>query len=118
MGVTRLRVLPKRMFLARSGEGDAEVPRASSDHNKFLFRLRRHAAQRFFPSVIENQGNRFSKVGQALLARFALAVRTGHFGAVCDIPWTIPLDYRRELVAHSYIVAPPYAQSDVEVSAV
>jgi hypothetical protein len=35
-----------------------------------------------------------------------LTISPGHFGAIRDIPWTILFDYRRELVAHCFILAP------------
>ena len=57
--------------------------------------------------MFKNQCNRLTKVRQTFFTRLALTVSTGHFGAVRDIPRTILLDYRRELVAHSFILPPP-----------
>ena len=58
-----------------------------------------------FPSGLKNQFNRRAKVRHALFRRPALTVRARPFGAVCDMPWAILLDYRRELVAHFYILS-------------
>jgi hypothetical protein len=46
------------------------------------------------------QSDCFAKVGQAFLARLALAVGAGHFGAASDIPGAVSLDDRSEPSAH------------------
>jgi len=55
--------------------------------------------------MFEDQRDRFTKVSEALFARFALAVCAGDFGAIGDAPWAVLLDYCGELVAHMLIVA-------------
>ena len=77
---------------------------ASSDHNKFLFGIGRQSAQRFLSSVFKNEGNRRPKVRQTVFLRFALTVGARHFGAVCDVPWAVLLDYRRKPIAHAHIL--------------
>lgn len=85
--------------------GDAgAAPRASSDHYQLLPGIGRQSAQGFLSSVLKNQGNRLAKVCQAFLARLALPVGAWHFGAVPDIPGAVLLDYRREFVAHFFIL--------------
>jgi len=87
--------------------GDAgAVPRASSHHYEFLPGIGRQSTQGFLASVIENQGNRLAKIRQTFLARLALPIGAGHFGAVSGIPWAVLLDYRREFVAHFSILPP------------
>ena len=89
----------------RAGEDAGGVSRASSHDDEFLLSVWRQSTQRFFASVLKNQFNRRAQARHALLSRPALTVRARHFGAVCDVPWAILLDYRRELIAHIYILA-------------
>jgi hypothetical protein len=80
--------------------GSPKVLRASSNHIEFLSRFGGQSAQGFLSSVLKNKGNRLAEVRQAFFPRFALTVGTRHFGAVCEVPWAVLLDDRRELVAH------------------
>lgn len=81
--------------------------RASSDHDEFLAGVPRQGTQGFLSPVFENQGNRFTEVRQTFFTRSALAVGAGHFGAVRDVPWSVPLDNGRKLVVHVLILPPP-----------
>src|SRR6266851_6141128 len=58
-------------------------------------------------SVLQDQDNRLAKVRQAFFTRFPLAVGSGHFGAICDVPWAVLLDNRHELIVHASILPPP-----------
>ena len=109
--MARLRVLPKCVFLCPlcairnyAAEGAGGVPRASSNHDKFLPGIGRQGTQGFLSPVFKDQCNRLTKVRQTFFTRFALTISPGHFGAVRDIPWTVLFDYRRELVANVYIL--------------
>jgi ribosomal-protein-alanine N-acetyltransferase len=55
--------------------------------------------------VIEDQGDRFAQICQALLPGLALTIGTRHLGAVGDVPGAVLFDYRRKLVAHAFILA-------------
>ena len=55
--------------------------------------------------MLKNEGDGLAKVRNAFFTRFALAVGAGNFGAVGDVPWPVPLDDRREFIAHSSILA-------------
>lgn len=50
--------------------------------------------------MFEDECNRFTKIRETFFPRFALAVRTGDFGTIGDVPRAVLLDYRGELVAH------------------
>src|SRR5262245_18729218 len=96
-GVPCLRILPQRVFLtfppqntSMPAEGGAGAPRASSDHNEFLFGFRRHRAHGIFASLIKNQNDRFPKIAETLFASSTLTISAGHFGAVRDVPLAIP----------------------------
>jgi hypothetical protein len=56
--------------------------------------------------MLQNQRNRLAKVRQTFLARLALPIGAWHFSAVTHIPWAVLLEYRREFVAHFYILPP------------
>ena len=84
----------------RTGEDAGGVPHASSDDDEFLLGVGKQGTQRFLPSVLQDEGNRLAKVRQAFFTRFPLAVGSGHFGAVRDVPWAVSLDNRRELIVH------------------
>lgn len=100
-------VLRPPSALRNHAGGDAgAVPRASSDHYEFLFGIRRQGTQGFLSSVLQNQRNRLAKVRQTFLARLALPIGAWHFSAVTHIPWAVLLEYRREFVAHFYILPP------------
>ena len=58
--------------------------------------------------MLDDQGNRFAQIRQALFTRFPLAIRTGHFGAVSNIPRAILLDNRGEFVAHDSFYCHPH----------
>jgi hypothetical protein len=88
--------------------------RASSNHDEFLLGIGRQGTQGFLSPMFKNQCNRLTKVRQTFFTRLALTIRSGHFGAVRDIPWTILFNYRSELVAHVYIL--PLAQILTKVS--
>ena len=111
---SRLRVLRKRVLCplsakrSHAGEDAGGVRRASSDHNELLLGLRTQSTQRFLSSVLKNKNkrNRRAKVLQTLFLRFALTVGAEHFGAVCDVPWAVLLDYRRKLIAHAPFYGP------------
>ena len=55
-------------------------------------------------SALEDEGDRFPQVRQALFPRFALAVRSRDLGAVRDVPLAVLLDDGCELVAHVIIL--------------
>ena len=62
--------------------------------------------------MFEHQCNRLTQVCQTFLSRLALTISSGYFRAVPDVPWTVLLDYRGELVAHSYMLPPsPFTTS-------
>ena len=90
-----------RSRAAADGEG---VPRTLSDHDEFLLGVGRNGAQRILSPLLQNQGNRLSKVRQAVFTRSALAVCAGHLGAVRNTPWAVLLDDRGELVTHASIL--------------
>jgi hypothetical protein len=92
---------------SRAGEGAGEVPRASSDYDEFLLGVGRQGTQGFLASVLQDEDNRLAKVREAFFTRFPLTVGSGHFGAICDVPWTVLLDNRRELIVHKSILPPP-----------
>jgi hypothetical protein len=56
--------------------------------------------------VFPNEGNRFAKVRQTFLTRFALAIGAGHFGAIGDVPRAVLLDNRCKLIVHASILPP------------
>ena len=100
------------------GTGAAGVPPASSHHNKFLLGIRRQRPQRLLPPVLENKrkgrdpaashrsvthdaervtvrfarltqkSDRLAQIRQTLFPSLPLTIRTRHFGAVRDIPFT------------------------------
>src|SRR5450759_1002581 len=82
---------------SRAGEDAGGVPPASSDYDEFLLGVRRQGTQGFLASVLQDEGNRLAKVRQAFFTRFPLAVGSGHFGAIRDVPWAVLLDNRCEL---------------------
>ncbi len=86
-----------RIRACASGEGGRH---ASSDNKKFLLCVRRQRPKRVLASMFQDEGDRFSQVGQAFLTRFALAVGAWDFGAVGDVPRLVSLNDRSELIAH------------------
>lgn len=82
-----------------------EGARASSDDDEFLLGVGRQGAQGFLAPVLEDQRDRLAQVRETFLTRFSLAVGAGDFGAIGDVPGTILLDNRRELVAHDRILS-------------
>jgi 2-dehydropantoate 2-reductase len=66
-----------------------------------------HNSRRFLSSVFKNERNRLAKARQAFFTRFALTVGARYFGTVRDVPWAVPLDNRRELVMHVFILPSP-----------
>ena len=60
-------------------------------------------SQRFLSPIIQNEGDGFAKLCQALFTRFPLAIGARHLGTVSDMPWPIPLDNRREFMVHGSI---------------
>ncbi len=84
------------------GGGDAEgVLQASSNYNEFLFGIWWEGPQRLFPPVLQDQRDRFPKASEAFFPGRSLTVGSGHFGAISNVPRAIPLDNRRELIAHA-----------------
>ena len=63
--------------------------------------------QHFLTSMLQNEGNSLVKTREAFFTRFSLAVSSGHFGAIRDVPWAVSLDNRRELIVHEPILPPP-----------
>ena len=111
-GSPRARVLcPLCATRSRAGEDAGGVPEASSDFDDLLLGLGRQGTQGFLASVRQNERNCLAKVRQAFFTRFPLAVGTGHFGAIGDVPWAVLLDNRRELIMHASILASPAASS-------
>jgi len=78
----------------------------------------RQGTQGFLSPVFKDQCDRLTKVPQTSFARLALAISSGHFGAVRDMPWTVLFDYRRELVAHVYILPLPQILTKVPATGV
>ena len=100
-GSPKVRVLcPLCATRSRACEGAEAAPRASSDYDEFLLGVGRQGTQGFLASVLQDQSNCLPKVRQAFFARFSLAVGSGHFGAVRDVPWAVLLDNSRELIVH------------------
>ena len=64
------------------------------------FSVGRQYPQGIFAPVPEDQGDGFCEVGLGLFFRPTLAVRAGDFRAVGDIPYSVPLEDRREFVTH------------------
>jgi hypothetical protein len=98
--------LPPFVTHNRNGANVAEVPRASSHDDEFLFSVGQQGTKRFLSSVFENQRNRFPKIRQAFFPRLALAVCAWYFGAAGDIPRVVLLHNRSEFVARGFSLAP------------
>ncbi len=63
--------------------------------------------------MLQNESNRLAKIRQALFTRFPLAVGSGHFGAIRDVPGTVLLNNRRELIVHASILPPAADATEV-----
>jgi hypothetical protein len=94
-GMTRLRiprasaVSPLADLRIRAGEGGVAGRRASSHDNEFLTSMRGQRRECLFATVFENQRDGLSQIREALFTRFALAICTGNFSAVGDVPWAM-----------------------------
>ena len=96
---------------SRDGEDTAGVRQASSDYDEFLSGVWRQGTQGLFASILQDEGNRLAKARQAFFTRFPLAIGSGHFGAIRDMPRAVLLDNRRELIMHESIL-PPLVESN------
>jgi hypothetical protein len=74
-------------LLALAPQHVAEKTPASSNHDKLLFRIRRHGAQRIFAPVIEDQGYGFAQITLTVCAR--------NLGAIGDVPRAVLFANRR-----------------------
>ena len=69
-----------------------------------LLRIGRQGAQGFLAPVVQNERNRLAKIGETFFLRLPLAVGTGYFGAIGDVPRPVLLDDGGELVVHGSIL--------------
>lgn len=96
--MTRLRVLPERVFLAL-----VAAP-ASSDHYKFLVCVGGQCSQGILSPVFEDECDCLAKVRKAILPRGPLTVSPRHLRAVSHVPRAVPLNNGSELVPHTLSV--------------
>src|ERR1700720_12595 len=55
--------------------------------------------------MLQDEGDRFAEIRQALFTCFPLTVGAWHFRTVRDVPRAVLLDDGRELIVHFYIVS-------------
>lgn len=88
----------------RSGGGVGSTPRASSDDDKLLFRLRSYGTERFFTPMLQDHGNCFPEAREAFFAGCALTICSWNFSAIRDVPWAVLFHNCCEFVAHTRIL--------------
>jgi hypothetical protein len=100
-----LRVGPKRMRTTLALEVAPVSPqvRQNSPHdNGFTDSVRGNRAESVRTAVLKDQSDGFRKALFRFFLGPALAIGSGDFGAVCDVPIAIALDNGSKLVVHTY----------------
>lgn len=77
-----------------------DMHRADRDGDGFPDGLGGRTAQPLLTTVLENKRYGLSQMIAGFIPGFALAVGSGNFGTVGDMPFSVLLDHRRELVSH------------------
>jgi hypothetical protein len=71
-----------------------------TSQSRLPFSVRWHAAEAFFTTVLQNQGNRFGKIAARIVLGPALPIGAWNIRSIGDIPLAIPFEDSHKFIVH------------------